>query len=160
MRRALPWVLLAISVALNVFFVGGHLYFKRMAHAHGMPEQADGLPSGVERLDLTPAQRTALAKLRVDTRERVRQSRPMDRDVGLALLDELMKPSRDGATIDSLMRQLNDRRLAYVRPTLDDFAGFLADLKPEQRARVRELAERRGPMFLIMPERRRGPPPG
>jgi uncharacterized membrane protein len=157
MRRALPWVLLAISVALNVFFVGGHLYFKRMAHAHGMPDSVAALPHGVERLELTAEQRQALVKLRADTRERVRQSRPMDKEIGLALLDELMKPQRQPATIESLARQLGERRHAHVRPTLDDFAGFLATLSPQQRTRVRELAEQRGPMFLILPERRRPP---
>jgi Spy/CpxP family protein refolding chaperone len=160
MRRALPWILLAISLALNAFFVGGHLYARHTAHAHTPHDAAAALPPGIERLELSPEQRQALLKLRVEARERVKQSRPVDREVGLALLDELMKPQRQAAATDALARQLNDRRYAYVRPMLDDLAAFLATLRPEQRAQVRALAEQRGPMFLIMPDMRKRPPQG
>ena len=74
-----------------------------------------------------------------------------------------MKPSRDAQAIDALLRQLAERRAAHVRPAMEELAGFLAMLSPEQRARVREVAEVRGPMFLVQPVTGRpagGKPPG
>jgi uncharacterized membrane protein len=162
MRRYLPWVLLAVSVALNAFFIGGHVYHRHYAERHGPPPQQEAqLPRSMQRLELTPAQRDALIKLRQDTRERYRQGRAMDKEIAMALLDELSKPQRDSNVVDNLTKQLNDRRLGYVRPTIEQLAVFLASLSPEQRQRVREVAEERGPMFLIAPdrppERRRAP---
>jgi Spy/CpxP family protein refolding chaperone len=160
MRRYLPWILLAVSVALNAFFIGGHVYHRQFAGRHG-PPPAEALNERiVQRLQLTPAQRDAVLKLRQETRERYRQGRAMDKEIGMALLDELSKAQRDSAVVDKLTRQLNDRRLGYVRPTIEQVGDYLASLSPEQRQRVREVAEERGPMFLIAPdrpERRRAP---
>ena len=160
MRRYLPWVLLAISVALNAFFVGGHVYHRHFAAAHN-PHRSEALQEPtMQRLELTQAQRDALLKLRIETRERYRQGRAMDKEIAMALLDELSKPQRDTSAVDNLTRQLNDRRLNYVRPTIEELGGFLGSLSPQQRQRVREVAEERGPMFLIAPDRpeRRRPP--
>ena len=162
MRRYLPWILLAVSVALNVFFVGGHVYARRMAESQVEPEAAGPAHPAFARLGLTPEQRENLMKLRGKARERTKANRPIDRELGLALLDELMKPSRDAQAVDALLRQLAERRAAHVRPAIEELAGFLATLSPEQRARVREVAELRGPMFLVQPlvGRHGGKPPG
>lgn len=153
MRRYLPWMLLAVSVALNAFFIGGHFYHRHFGGMHG-PPQADAIhPRMLQRLELTPAQREALTRLRQETRERYRQGRAMDKEIAMALLDELSKPQRDKTAVDNLTRQLNDRRLGYVRPTVEELGGFLGGLTPAQRQRVREVAEERGPMFLIAPDR-------
>lgn len=153
MRRYLPWILLAISVALNAFFVGGHVYMRRMAEMHGPPGEGPGgaPPIGFERFNFTPAQREALKNLREAARERMQQGRTIDREIGLALLDELMKPVRDPVAIDALVHQLGERRIVGFRPTLDELATFLAGLTAEQRDKVREVAQRRGIMFLVNP---------
>lgn len=160
MRRYLPWILLAVSVALNAFFIGGHVYHRQFSGRH-MPPPVEALHERtLQRLELTPAQRDALLKLRIETRERYRQGRAMDKEIALALLDELSKPQRDSAVVDKLAKQLNDRRLGYVRPTIEQLGNFLGTLSPQQRQRVREVAEERGAMFLIAPdrpERRRAP---
>jgi len=163
MRRYLPWILLAVSVALNAFFVGGHIYARRMAEVHGF--HRPGGPPPVEQLGLTSEQKEMIGKMRASMRERVRVGRPIDRELGLALFDELLKPTHDGASLDAMARQLSERRAAYVRPGLDDLSAFLRSLSPEQRTRVREVVEHRGPTFLIAPwgggERsERRPPPG
>lgn len=153
MRRYLPWILLAISVALNAFFVGGHIYMRRMAEMHGPPgEGPGGMPSAIfDRFGFSAAQQDELKRLRAAARERALQGRAVDREVGLSLLDELMKPVRDPAAIDALVHQLGERRIAGFRPTLDELATFLSGLSAEQRDKVREMARRRGMMFLVNP---------
>src|SRR5262249_36215638 len=105
MRRYLPWGLLAVSVALNAFFVGGHFY-RRWVVEHGMPHGM-GRAEAIERLNLDANQRRALGELREALRERARASRVADRELGLKLFDEATKPQLDTATVDQLTAKLN-----------------------------------------------------
>src|SRR5262249_38322288 len=99
----------------------------------------------------------ALSELRESFRERVRANRAADRELGLKLFAEASKPQLDAAAVDQLTAKLSERRMNHLRAALPDLQGFLAKLSPEQRARAQELAETRGPMFLLLPIDR-GPP--
>ena len=156
MRRTLPWVLLAISVALNAFFVGGHFYARRMAEHHG-PPHGMSRSEAIERLGLDAEQRRALSELRESFRQRVRANRAADRELGLKLFAEAGKPQLDTAAVEQLTAKLSERRMEHLRAAMPDLQRFLSKLSPEQRTRAQELAETRGPMFLLLPIDR-GPP--
>ena len=143
MRTKLIWILLAASVAANVFFVAGALYT-----LYGEDDRRAGSGANVdsvaERLALSPEQRDGLLALRDKARkgrEGMREGRKQRR---AAFLDELGKPSFDRDRVLALMEARSAERRARIVDVVQDLHAYLATLSPEQRQEFLAMARERG----------------
>jgi uncharacterized membrane protein len=143
MGRNLAWSLLAVSVALNVFFAGGVIYSKVTAERlRASPaERAQFL---AERFGLSDQQHDRLLAFQTAMGERRGALREGFREARAALLAELAKPELDRERIARLRQEQTAVRSALF----EDFAGelhqFLATLSPEQKADFVAMLEERG----------------
>ena len=141
--RTLPWVLLALSVALNAFFIGGHLYTRSYwHHSRGYEERTSALS---KRLGLDDQQRTAFRESRKSLGPKFRELRKEARPHVDKLWDEMTKPTPDQAVIDAELKALNDMRLQFDHEALASAATFMKTLKPEQRQAFADYARKRFP---------------
>ena len=148
-RRRLPWVLLALSLALNLFFIAGALWF----HFH-QPLWRMTPEERVERMS---------AELHLDDAHK-ETFRRYFRQLGARMLlmrtevqpligdawAEIGKPQADEAKIDKLFDQAADTRRRFQRELTSQTLAFLATLTPEQRAKFVQLA-RHPPPFWARP---------
>lgn len=154
--RTLPWVLLALSVALNAFFVGGHLYTRsHWHHSRGYEERTSAL---AKRLDLDDQQRTAFRESRRSLGPKFRELRKEARPHVDKLWDEMAKPTPDQAVIDAEIKALNDMRLQFDREALASASNFMKTLKLEQRKAFADYARKRFPGPPDVGDRRPPPP--
>ncbi|HUT48397.1 MAG TPA: periplasmic heavy metal sensor [Alphaproteobacteria bacterium] len=152
--RALPWVLFTISLALNVFFVGGHFYSQtlggpaagnmagRQAGA-AKPTPKPARPT-VEAIGLDVAQRGQFRDMRTRIRSRGKQFREGSRDNVARLWAELEKAKPSKRVIDRNLRKLADNSYAYQRRAAAHAIAFMAGLDANQKARFLEIAKGRG----------------
>jgi uncharacterized membrane protein len=142
--RTLPWVLLALSVALNAFFVGGHVYTRSLSHRLGGPgeERTSAL---AERLGLNDEQRTAFRESRRTVGPKLRDLRTEARPHVNKLWDEMAKPQPDEAVIDAELKSIGDMRLGFEREALASARTFMKTLTPEQRKSFADYARERFP---------------
>jgi len=149
--RALPWVLFTISLALNVFFVGGHLYSQRLAGAE-TARQAEAAKKPVakpvrltvEQIGLDVAQRTQFNTLRTRIIERGKEYRTDSRDFVARLWAELEKTKPSVRVVERNLKKMADNRYAFQRRAAAHAIAFMAGLDANQKARFLELAKSRG----------------
>ena len=149
--RALPWVLFTISLALNVFFVGGHLYSQSRIGAEAA-RQGDVAKKPatkpvrltVEQIGLDVAQRTQFNTLRTRIIARGKEYREDSRDFVARLWAELEKAKPSARVIERNLKKLADNRFAYQRRAAAHAIAFMAGLDANQKARFLELAKSRG----------------
>jgi Spy/CpxP family protein refolding chaperone len=139
MRSKILWILLAASLALNVFFVG--LFWPRlMGHDHWR-DRPDPVAMAAQDFALNDSQVAALEDLRARIAER-REERNGDRGSFRSLIIEaLRQPAFDRAALD---QALDARRASGGDMVLDmaeDLHGFLAGLSSEQKADFLARAE-------------------
>ena len=143
MGKNLAWILLAVSVALNIFFAGGVVYSKVMSERlRASPaERAQFL---ADRFALSDQQHDRLLAFQTAMGERRGTLRKGFREARVAFLAELAKPELDRARI----AQLSQERTAVRSALFEDFTGelhqFLATLSPEQKADFVAMLEERG----------------
>ncbi len=142
MRRNLPWILLAVSLALNLGLAAGALHFE--AEAERLSASAEArFETIADRLELTEAQRADLLALRAkiqDRREAMGGSRDQRR---AALMAELTKPELDRAHLSEVMDGSQDQRRAFFEGLMVELHGFLATLTPAQKETFLAMAEER-----------------
>ena len=142
MRRNLPWILLAVSLALNLGLAAGALHFE--AEAERLAASAEArFETIAARLELTEAQRAGLLALRASVqgrREAMGGSRDQRRAV---LMAELAKPELDRARLGEVMDGGGDQRRAFFEGLMVELHGFLATLTPEQKKNFLAMAEER-----------------
>ncbi len=143
MKPRLPWILLAISLALNLFVAGGVLYNKLEAErlSAGPDERVAAL---AEQLGLSEAQQAGLLALREQAMGRREAVRGQRQERRAALMAELAKPELDRARLGELMRGGMERRAVGFEQMMVDLHGYLATLNDEQRAAFLEMAKERG----------------
>ncbi|MEE9209513.1 MAG: periplasmic heavy metal sensor [Kiloniellales bacterium] len=143
MRGKLLWVLLAVSLAANVFLVAGALYGLYGDDTPGARAMAN-IDTVAERLGLSSEQRDGLVDLRKRVKERRQVMRELRGERRGAFLDELAKPAFDRERVLVLI----DQRAAERREFFADMAGelhaYLATLGPEQRDEFLAMARERG----------------
>jgi len=152
--RALPWVLFALSLSLNVFFIGGHVYTRAQVDAQrgnqaaggatGKPPAARSTGISVRRLGLDVAQRGDFRNFRSDLRERGQNFRTGTRKHAQRLWAELEKKRPSKKVIDRSLRRIYDRGLAYQRRAAAQAVAFMAKLDANQKARFLQLAKSNG----------------
>jgi uncharacterized membrane protein len=142
-RRNLAWILLGLSVVLNVFFVGGFVYAQHFGppwaggHPPWQPRRADARL--VSELNLDPGQqhtlRQAFREMRRRNAGRVRELVQLREQI----VAELRKDKLDPATIDPLLDRVAAVRSDIQKDGLRTASEIAATLRPEQREKFREL---------------------
>jgi uncharacterized membrane protein len=138
MRKRLPWVLLIVSAAFNVFLVAGMLvaraHHKRMGTAEGRAAVL------AEELGMGDEQRAAYVDLLKQSRERRDEDRERRRAEYQRVWIELARDKPDEAVLEEFVRSpgSSERRKRF----LDHARALMEILRPEQRARVAEVMER------------------
>jgi len=144
-KEKLLWVLLAVSLALNLGLAGGAFYFK--SEAEGLAGvSAGGLDQIAQRLALSDGQRADLANLRDRLQARRAAFLPSRDARRAAFLTELAKPELDPARIAEIMDSGSDERVAFIQDLMVELHGLLATLAPDQKQEFLTMA--REPQFL------------
>ena len=154
--RALPWVLFALSLSLNVFFVGGHFYNRSTVtpQAGGPIGSQAGRTApkppaartriSIERLGLDVAQRGDFKAFRTDVLKQGNRFRLRSRKHVERLWAELEKKRPSKKVIDRSLRRIYDRGYTFQRRAAAKAVAFMAKLDANQKARFLELAKSRG----------------
>ena len=143
------WVLLGLSVALNVAFVGGFVYARFLAPQTlatsgsdaGVPVAGPPVPAAqlMRELGLDDEQRR---RFRASLQEMRRAAAPRVREqIALreAVVAELRKPQPDTASIDRSLERAGALRSALQKDVLRISLQFAATLRPDQQERFREI---------------------
>ena len=140
-RRQLWRVLLALSLALNLFFVAGALWIR--IHAPAPPiSPAQRLEQMAGELSLDPQQKAAFTQYSQTMRERLQSMHQAIRPLIGAAWSELAKPQADENKVMQLLDQAAQTRRHFVSGLTTTTLAFLATLTPEQRTRFVALVHR------------------
>jgi uncharacterized membrane protein len=146
-RRHLLVTLVAISVALNLFFIAGAVW-TRMHAPPGRTGPDERYEQMAAELKLDPQQRAAFDGYVTAMRARVEEMRQqVDPLIGSAW-EEVAKPQTDTARVMGLFDQATEKRRAFQRELTTQTIAFLSQLSPEQRSKFVTIArEHRAPWF-------------
>src|SRR5690242_1815237 len=137
MKARLPWILLALSVALNVFFVGGAIWMKTRA-GRGWMRPAERVEAAVKDLHLDGRQREALQDFLATLRVRAHQLREKNRPLIDTAWSELVKAEPDEGALGRAFDEGTANRRAFQLDTSRALHEFLRTLTDDQRAKVLE----------------------
>ena len=141
-RRHLFWVILVLSLALNLCFIAGALWIRVQGPPLPMtPEQR--LQQIEPQLALDPQQKAAFDEYARTVRSRVQSMHEAIEPQVANAWSELAKPDADQAKIMQLFDQAGEQRRAFRPELVTATFTFLAKLTPEQRAKFVELARQR-----------------
>jgi len=145
-RQRLVVVALALSLALNVCFVGGAVWARlnlpldRMDKAHWMQAVAS-------RLDLDPQQQTAFEEYSRTVHARSKQMHEEIDPLFAEAWTEIGKPQPNEAQLGQDFDDALVKRRAFQHDVTAQTLTFLKVLSPEQRARFVEMARERYPSW-------------
>ncbi len=141
-RQHLFWVVLILSLALNLCFIAGALWIRVQGRPLPMsPEQR--LEQIEPQLALDSQQKAAFDQYAQTVRLRVQSMHEAIEPLVGRAWSELAKPDADEAKIMQLFDQAGEQRRAFRRELGTATFTFLAKLTPEQRAKFVELARQR-----------------
>jgi uncharacterized membrane protein len=141
-RQHLFWVVLILSLALNLCFIAGALWIRVQGPPPPIsPEQR--LQQIEPQLALDSQQKAAFEQYARTVHLRVQSMREAVEPLDANAWSELAKPDADDAKVMQLFDQAGDQRRAFRRELGTATFTFLAKLSPEQRAKFVELARRR-----------------
>ncbi|MEJ0070107.1 MAG: periplasmic heavy metal sensor [Pseudomonadota bacterium] len=155
LRASLPWILFALSLTLNVFFLGGY-YYKRVVDQQLAGNEQERGRYIAEQLRFTPEQRKRFQDMRQSARERGRETFRENRPLIDNLWREIEKPQPDPSALDGYIDHLTANRAAFQREQMRDLLGFAKTLDESQRVEFLELVRtrlERGAMIPRRPER-------
>ena len=132
-------VVLALSLALNIFFIGGLVYTKIVMEHWRRPP----LLALANELKLTPDQRKTFREFAQAVRTGGMALREANSKLGAQIWDELSKPQPDQDKIAQVLTQVADNRRNFQAIVAKALLPFLESLTPEQRAKFIEIAKRR-----------------
>jgi Spy/CpxP family protein refolding chaperone len=141
-RHHLVTIVLALSLALNLCFVGGALWIR----IHGPPplmNPAERLHYIGAQLALDSQQKQAFEQYSQAVRTRMQaMHKAVDPLIGNAW-SEVAKPGAEEAKVVALFDEAGQTRREYMRQMAPITLSFLAQLSPEQRAKFVELIRER-----------------
>jgi len=138
----LPWILLALSLALNLFFIGGFFWVRGEA-ARAQMRPAERFELIAHELNLDAKQRGAFEHFVGLMRMRARHLRESNQPLIEEAWGELAKPKPDDAVIDHDLEAAAANRHAFQVETSHALRSFLAGLSDELRTRFVEFAKNR-----------------
>lgn len=134
--------LLAVSLALNVFVVGGVLYSKFSEAATADPDA--GVKAVAGEIGLNEAETQQLYAVRDTARAQRNKTRPNAERLRGEMVSLLIEPTFDQTRAEALWAERSEQRQQRILATMTEMHKFLATLTPEQRDRFVELAKERG----------------
>jgi len=141
-RQHLFWLVLTLSLALNLCFVAGALWIR--FHGPPLPIYPEERLQQIEpELALNPQQKQAFDVYAQTVRLRMQSMRDATEPVIGTAWSELAKPDADETKVMQLFDEAAQQRRSYRRELATTTLSFLATLSPEQRARFVELARQR-----------------
>jgi Spy/CpxP family protein refolding chaperone len=150
-RQHLLWVALALSLALNLCFIGGALWIRIQGPPTPMyPEER--LERIGSELALDPGQRQAFNVYSDAVRAHLQQMRDAVEPLMSAARAELAKPDADEATVVQLFDEAAQTRRSFQREMIGKTMSFLAILSSEQRAKFVELFHQRARSWGSRPQ--------
>jgi len=155
---SLPWILFALSLTLNVFFLGGY-YYKRVLDQRLAGNEQERGRYIVEQLHFTPEQRRNFQEMRQHTREHARETFRGNRPVIDGLWSEIEKPDPDTAQLDAYIDRLTAARAAVQREQMRALLAFAKTLDESQRVEFLELVRTRLERGAMIPRRPENRPP-
>ncbi len=136
------WVLLTLSVALNLCFVAGAVWIR--VHPPAPPfGPSERLQRIAAELPLDPQQRQAFDRYAQAVHTLMEK---MHQQVDPQISDawsELAKPDADETRVSHALDEAGETRRGFMRAVTAETLSFLSTLSPEQRAKFVELARRR-----------------
>jgi uncharacterized membrane protein len=139
-RPRLVWIALALSLTLNVFFIGGLTWMKVTGHPPPPPiERIERIGQG---LNLNDDQRIAFEQFIRVIRQRGRFIRDSNQPLLERMWAELAKPQPDNDSVVKLGAQISQNRQVFLKEASDAFFDFVKTLSPEQRAQLSTIARR------------------
>lgn len=139
-RARLIWVALALSLTLNVCFVGGLVWSKIAAPRPMTP--AERFNEIGNELKLSAGQHESLLQMVDEVRRHTRLLHESNHPLVLRIWAEMAKPQPDQATVAELIDKATENRHVYQKELAIVLGRFLATLTPEQRAQFIEIAQR------------------
>jgi uncharacterized membrane protein len=138
----LPWILLALSLALNAFFVGGFFWVRgEVARAQLRPAERFELIG--RELNLDAKQRAAFDHFIGQMRMRARHLREANQPLIEEAWNELEKPKPDDGVVDRNLDAANANRHNFQIDNSHALRTFLTSLSDEQRRSFVEFAKHR-----------------
>ena len=139
--RRLPWLLLAVSVVLNLSMVAGFVLTEQKVSRVADPAVR---PVEVSKaLALTPEQLEAFTTLQDSLQERRAMFREYMEPVRRAMTDALIEESFDREAYRNVISKRREVREEYFLQIGEELHDFLQTLSPEQKARFKDLSRER-----------------
>ena len=141
-RSHLLWLILTLSLALNLFFVAGALWVR----FNGPPvpmNAAERLQRIGAQLGLDPQQTEAFEQYSQAIRTRMQAMHKAVDPLMHNAWAEVAKPDADEAKVVQLFDEAGQTRRGFMRELAPVTLSFLAKLSPEQRVRFVELVQQR-----------------
>jgi uncharacterized membrane protein len=141
--------LLAVSLALNLFFVAGAVWIRLHPPFPSVDQRLEQMS---DELDLNPLQKQAFARYARTMRQRLQAMHNTMQPAVAAAWSEVASPGADEAKVMRLLDDAAQQRRGFVRDMTTTTLSFLSTLSPQQRAKFVELV-------LRQHQRPWGPPP-
>jgi uncharacterized membrane protein len=133
-------IVLAVSLALNIVFVGTSLWLRYTSPEMATPQQR--FEQIVRELQLNDDQRDSLRQFAIEVRRGMRHLNQSNQPLLKRVWEELAKPAPDQAVISQLVDEATANRHAYQQDIAPKLTKFLSTLSQDQRNRFIELSQR------------------
>jgi uncharacterized membrane protein len=141
-RPYLIWLVLTLSLALNLCFIGGAVWIR--FHGPPLPMNAEERLERIGgQLGLDPQQKEAFEQYSQAVRSRMQLMHKAVDPLMANAWSEVAKPDADQAKVLQLFDEAGQTRRGYMRELAPITLSFLAKLSPEQRAKFVELIQQR-----------------
>ena len=140
-RGRLVWVALALSLTLNVFFVGG-LTWMKLSRSNLTP--IERMQHVVQALNPTDDQRLAFEQFVRVARLRGRFLRETNQPLLEKIWAEMAKPTPDDEAVAKLSAEVDRNRQAFQQELAVALQGFIKTLSPDQRIKFAEVTKAGG----------------
>ena len=141
-RQLLLWGLLALSLALNLCFIGGALWIRIQGPPPPLNAQERLERIGAQ-LSLDPKQTQAFEQYAQAVRARMQSMRKAVDPLINNAWSEVAKSDADEARVLQLFDEAGRTRRTFMRELAPITLSFLATLSPEQRTKFVELIQQR-----------------
>ena len=135
------WIALIFSLAVNVFFVGGALYFR--FKAEHWRDGRGSIEYVAKELDLTPEQRQALTGMQERIRQGWDEHRDKRRDDRRAMFALLLQPEFPEAELRVLLEQHGLEHTERFLEMSRNMHVFIQSLSPGQQEEMLEMMQDR-----------------
>ena len=138
-KRRLLLALLALSVALNLFFVGGALWIRLHSPAEWGSQEQRYRRMAAE-LDLDTQQRAGFDRYVAAMRSHTDRMRAEVSPLVATAWDEIGKPQADTEQVTRLFDEAAEKRREFQREATSQTLAFLSVLSPAQREKFIAIA--------------------